>query len=109
MSNFFKSEVVQKELQDMGELYMEINRMGLVLSIDEKREQLHKMMRLIEIQQTMYMRVSLSDDPAAKKLVDQVKNAASMLGMPPENIGPQFYDTLKENVQNMMDQLPEEN
>ena len=109
MSNFFKSEVVQKELQDMGELYMEINRMGLVLSIDEKREQLHKMMRLIEIQQTMYMRVSLSDDPEAKQLVDQVKNAASMLGMPPENIGPQFYDTLKENVQNMMDQLPEEN
>ena len=109
MSNFFRSEVVQKELQDMGELYMEINRMGLVLSIDQKREQLHKMMRLIEIQQTMYMRVSLSDDPEAKKLVDQVKNAASMLGMPPENIGPQFYDTLKENVQNMMDQLPEGN
>tara|TARA_X000000368_G_C22974420_1_gene686986 strand:+ start:458 stop:787 length:330 start_codon:yes stop_codon:yes gene_type:complete len=109
MSDFFKSEVVQKELQDMGELYMEINRMGLVLSIDQKREQLHKMMRLIEIQQTMYMRVSLSDDPDAKQLVEQVKNAASMLGMPPEDVGPQFYDTLKENVQNMMDQLPEEN
>ena len=109
MSNFFRSEVVQKELQDMGELYMEINRMGLVLSIDQKREQLHKMMRLIEIQQTMYMRVSLSDDPDAKQLVEQVKNAASMLGMPPEDVGPQFYDTLKENVQNMMDQLPEEN
>ena len=109
MSDFFKSEVVQKELQDMGELYMEINRMGLVLSIDQKREQLHKMMRLIEIQQTMYMRVSLSDDPDAKQLVEQVKNAASMLGMPPEDVGPQFYDTLKENVQNMMDQLPEDN
>ena len=109
MSDFFKSEVVQKELQDMGELYMEINRMGLVLSIDQKREQLHKMMRLIEIQQTMYMRVSLSDDPDAKQLVEQVKNAASMLGMPPEDVGPQFYDTLKENVQNMMEQLPEEN
>ena len=107
MSNFFKSEVVQKELQDMGELYMEINRMGLVLSIDEKREQLHKMMRLIEIQQTMYMRVSLSEDPEAKKLVDQVKNAAAMLGMPKEEIGPQFYDKLKDNVKKMMKELPE--
>ena len=55
------------------------------------------------------MRVTLSDDPEAKKLVEQVKNAASMLGMPPEDIGPKFYATLKENVQNMMDQLPEEN
>ena len=107
MSNFFRSEVVQKELQDMGELYMEINRMGLVLSLDEKREQLHKMMRLIEIQQTMYMRVTLSEDPEAKKLVDQVKNAAAMLGMPKEEIGPQFYDKLKENVRKMMKELPE--
>ena len=83
--------------------------MGLMLNLQQKKEQLDKMMRLIELQQTMYMRVTLSDDPEAKKLVEQVKNAASMLGMPPEDIGPKFYDTLKENVQNMMDQLPEEN
>ena len=108
MSDFFRSEVVQKELEHMGELYMEINMMGLTLSTEQKKEQLRKMMRLIEIQQTMYMRVSLSDDPEAKKLVEQVKNAATLLGMPPEDIGPQFYDTLKENVQNMMNQLPEE-
>ena len=106
---FFQSEVVQEELTQMQELYMDINRMGLMLSLSQKREQLDKMMRLIELQQTMYMRVTLSDDPEAKKLVEQVKNAASMLGMPPEDIGPKFYDTLKENVQNMMDQLPEEN
>ena len=79
---FFQSEVVQQELHQMQELYMDINRMGLMLSLDQKKEQLQKMLRLIEIQQTMYMRVTLSDDPEAKKLVDQVKNAAAMLGMP---------------------------
>ena len=82
---FFQSEVVQKELTQMQELYMDINRMGLMLSLSQKREQLDKMMRLIELQQTMYMRVTLSDDPEAKKLVDQVKNAAAMLGMPKIN------------------------
>ena len=41
---FFQSEIVQQELNKMQELYMEINRMGLVLSVDEKREQLQKMM-----------------------------------------------------------------
>ena len=81
--------------------------MGLMLSIDQKKEQLQKMLRLIEIQQTMYMRVTLSEDPEAKKLVDQVKNAAAMLGMPKEEIGPQFYDKLKENVRKMMKELPE--
>ena len=79
---FFQSEVVQQELHQMQELYMDINRMGLMLSLDHKKEQLQKMLRLIEIQQTMYMRVTLSEDPEAKKLVDQVKNAAAMLGMP---------------------------
>ena len=60
---FFQSEVVQQELHQMQELYMDINRMGLMLSLDQKKEQLQKMLRLIEIQQTMYMRVTLSDDP----------------------------------------------
>ena len=104
---FFQSEVVQQELHQMQELYMDINKMGLMLSLDQKKEQLQKMMRLIEIQQTMYMRVSLSEGPEAKKLVDQVKNAAAMLGMPKEEIGPQFYDKLKENVRKMMKELPE--
>ena len=105
--NFFQSEVVQEELNRMQELYMEINKMGLLLSIEQKREKLDKMMRLIELQQTMYMRVTLSDDPEAKKLVDQVKNAASMLGMPRDEVGPQFYEKLKENVRKMMKELPQ--
>ena len=104
---FFQSEVVQKELTQMQELYMDINRMGLMLSLDQKKEQLQKMLRLIEIQQTMYMRVTLSEDPEAKQLVDQVKNAAKMLGMPPNEVGPQFYDKLKENVYKMIKELPE--
>ena len=102
---FFQSEVVQEELTQMQELYMDINRMGLMLNAKEKREQLDKMLRLIELQQTMYMRVTLSDDPEAKKLVDQVKNAAAMLGMPKEEIGPQFYDKLKDKVNKMIEQL----
>ena len=104
---FFQSEVVQKELEQMQDLYMDINKMGLILTSPQKREQLDKMLRLIELQQTMYMRVTLSEDPDAKQLVDQVKNAAAMLGMPKEEIGPQFYDKLKENVNKMIKELPE--
>ena len=54
------------------------------------------------------MRVILSEDPDAKQLVDQVKNAAQMLGMPPNEIGPQFYDKLKDNVYKMIDSLPQD-
>ena len=105
---FFQSEVVQKELTQMQDLYMEINKMGLMLNVTQKKEQLVKMLRLIELQQTMYMRVTLSEDPDAQQLVDQVKNAAQMLGMPPNEIGPQFYDKLKDNVYKMIDSLPQD-
>ena len=106
MSKFFSSEVVQEELNRMQDLYMEINKMGLLLNSNEKREQLEKMLQLIDLQQTMYMRVTLSDDPDAKQMVEQVRNAATMLGMIPSDVNHTFYDTLRDNVQEMIDKLP---
>ena len=93
---FFNSEIVQQELQRMQDLYLEINKMGLVLSIPQKREQLDKMIELIDIQQTMYMRVTLSDDPQAEQLCAQVREAAKMVGLSPNDVNHTFYDTLRD-------------
>ena len=106
MSNFFRSEVVQEELNRMQDLYLEINKMGLMLTTPQKKEQLDKMIDLINLQQTMYMRVTFSDDPEAKKMVEQVRNAATMLGMNPNDVNHTFYDTLRDNVQEMINKLP---
>ena len=106
MSNFFRSEVVQEELNRMQDLYLEINKMGLMLTTPQKKEPLDKMIDLINLQQTMYMRVTLSDDPEAKKMVEQVRNAATMLGMNPNDVNHTFYDTLRDNVQEMINKLP---
>ena len=103
---FFESDVVKEELNRMQDLYLEINKMGLMLTTPEKKEQLAKMIELINLQQTMYMRVTLSDDPDAKQMVEQVKNAATMLGMNPSDVNHTFYDTLRDNVQEMIKQLP---
>ena len=90
----------------MQDLYLEINKMGLVLSIPQKREQLDKMIELIDIQQTMYMRVTLSDDPQAEQLCAQVREAAKMVGLSPNDVNHTFYDTLRDNVRKMIDELP---
>jgi Tat protein secretion system quality control protein TatD with DNase activity len=103
---FFESDLVKKELNRMQDLYLEINKMGLMLTAPQKKEQLSKMIELINLQQTMYMRVTLSDDPDAKQMVEQVKNAATMLGMNPSDVNHTFYDTLRDNVQEMIKQLP---
>ena len=103
---FFESDVVRNELNRMQDLYLEINKMGLMLTTPQKKEQLAKMIELINLQQTMYMRVTLSDDPDAKQMVEQVKNAATMLGMNPSDVNHTFYDTLRDNVEEMINQLP---
>ncbi len=103
---FFESEVVREELNRMQDLYLEINKMGLMLTTPQKKEQLDKMIELINLQQTMYMRVTLSEDPQAKQMVEQVRNAATMLGMNPNDVNHRFYDTLRDNVQEMIDKLP---
>ena len=103
---FFESDLVKQELNRMQDLYLKINKMGLMLTAPQKKEQLSKMIELINLQQTMYMRVTLSDDPDAKQMVEQVKNAATMLGMNPSDVNHTFYDTLRDNVQEMIKQLP---
>ena len=102
---FFNSDIVQEVLQRMQELYLEINKMGLLLSTDQKREQLDKMIELIDLQQTMYMRVTLSDDPEAQKMVSQVREAARMVGLSPNDVNHTFYDRLRDNVQKMIEEL----
>ena len=102
---FFNSDIVQEELHRMQELYLEINKMGLLLSVDQKKEQLDKMIELIDLQQTMYMRVTLSDDPEAQKMVSQVREAARMVGLSPNDVNHTFYDRLRDNVQKMIEEL----
>ena len=52
---FFESDVVRNELNRMQDLYLEINKMGLMLTTPQKKEQLAKMIELINLQQTMYL------------------------------------------------------
>ena len=102
---FFESDVVQDELKRMQDLYVDINRMGIILTVDQKIKQLIKLLELIDLQQTMFMRVTLSDRPEAKRILAQVREAATLLGMKPEHVNPQFYDQLKDQVNKMIKDL----
>jgi len=105
MNKFFESEVVQGELKRMQDLYIEINKMGLLLTASQKKVQLEKMMELIDLQQTMFMRLSLCDDEQSRDFMKQIRQAASMLGMNPADVNPQFYEKLKSDVKIMINKL----
>ena len=85
MSDFFESEIVREEMEDIHELQQEIY--GQLMNIndlphEEKKEHIEKLKELLEKQRVMYARLSLSDDPKAIELKEQLQQSVQMLGFP---------------------------
>mgnify|MGYP001955582636 FL=1 len=49
---------------------------------EEKEEHIDLLLELLEKQRILYARMSLSDDPAAKKMKENIQESAVMMGMP---------------------------
>ena len=85
MGDFFKSEIVREELKEINalqeELYSDMTSFN-VLDRDDRMEHIEKLTTLLEKQRLMYTRLSLSDDPDAKKLKDQLQKSVTMMGFP---------------------------
>tara|TARA_B100001939_G_scaffold217269_2_gene186872 strand:- start:12324 stop:12653 length:330 start_codon:yes stop_codon:yes gene_type:complete len=85
MSDFFDSEFVQDAIQDINELQEEIYTEVFTfdkLDNEEKLEHLDKLDNLLEKQRNLYTRMTLSDDPRAQEMRDNVRKSAIMMGFP---------------------------
>ena len=49
---------------------------------EEKEEHIDLLMELLDKQRILYARMSLSDDPQAKKMKENIQESAVMMGMP---------------------------
>ena len=83
MSEFFKSEIVREELDEIHrmqeEIYGKMMNLG-GLSREERIDHIDKLKTLLEKQKIMYTRLSLSDDPDATKMLEELKKSISVLG-----------------------------
>ena len=85
MSEFFQSEMVREELQEITKLQKEV--FGTLMNFnampdEEKMEHVEQLSSLLEKQKVMYTRLSLSDDPAAKEMKKNLEQSLTMLGFP---------------------------
>ena len=86
--SFFDSEFVRAEMVEISELQEEIyNNVFKFPSMDkeEKFKHVEILERLLEKQKTLYMRLSLSDDPDAIEMKNRICESAALMGMP-ENV-----------------------
>ena len=82
---FFQSDVVRAELAEIQELQEEVY--GALFKFpsmpkEDKEYHVEVLERLIEKQKVLYTRLSLSDDPEAQKMKEQVLRGAADLGLP---------------------------
>ncbi len=108
MSEFFKSEMVRGELQEMMELQQMCFKYAMsfpVLDNDRRAEYLEVLMSLLEKQEIMYARMQLSDDQEAKTVVENMRNAVVMLGGDPNLTVKDMFDDLRKKVTTMKGKL----
>jgi len=85
MTKFFDSEIVQKELAEIQELQKVIYSAGMsfaALSKDDRVEHIDNLTELLDKQRVMYTRLSLSEDPVAKKMKEDLVKSVTSLGFP---------------------------
>ena len=85
MSEFFQSEVVRAELAEIQELQEEVYGNFFKFPSMSKEDQLYHieiLENLIEKQKVVYTRLSLSEDPEAKKMKEHINSSAKDMGLP---------------------------
>ena len=83
--SFFQSEVVRAEMAEIQELQEEVyGNIFKFPSLPKSDQQYHieLLERLLEKQKVMYTRLSLSDDPQAKEMKENIISSAQDMGLP---------------------------
>ena len=105
---FFQSPVVRAEMAEISELQEEVYSNVFKFPSMTKEDQLYHveiLTRLIEKQKILYARVSLSDDPEAQKMKDNIIESASMMGIPNSVDMSKVFEQMSTMVQTLKIQI----
>jgi len=108
MSKFFDSEIIQEEIEEINELQKMLygNVMQFpTMEHDEKVEHIDLLTELLEKQKVMYTRLSLSDDPDAVKMKDQLHKTIPLMGFPRGTDMNLLFEGMKETISKLKDNI----
>ena len=104
MSDFFKSDIIQEELEEINNLQEQIY--GSILSFgamsnETKKEHVEKLQTLLEKQRIMYTRLSLSDDPKAVEMKENLCKSVALMGFPPDTDMSVLFDSMNATIKSL--------
>ena len=106
--SFFDSEVVRAEMAEIHELQEEVYTNVFkfpMMSKEDQRYHVDILERLCDKQRVLYTRLSLSDDPQAKKMKEKIIQGAASMGLPQSVDMNSLFTEMGQVVQKMKDQL----
>lgn len=108
--SFFKSDFVQQEMKDISDLQDKIYEKVFSFSVmdnADKLEHVELLEKLLNKQQVLYTRMSLSDDPEAKTMKEQIIIAARQLGFPSDVDLGYVFSNMSSIIENMKKSINE--
>jgi len=104
MSKFFDSEIIQEELEEINDLQKAVYTNAFIfldLDREKKQEHIEKLVELLDKQRIMYTRLSLSDDPQAIALKEQMKKSVTLMGFPEGTDMNTLFEGMKKTIEKM--------
>ena len=108
MSDFFESEIIQEELNEINRMQEKIYESIITfraMSSDEKLEHIDLLTNLLEKQRVMYTRLSLSDDPQAVEMKENLSKSVAMMGFPPETDMQFLFNSMSATIKSLKDYI----
>ena len=106
MSEFFKSDIIKEELNDINKIQEKIYGSLLAfgsMSREDKLEHVDLLTDLLEKQKVMYTRLSLSDDPEAVEMKENLRKSVAMMGFPPETDMQFLFNSMHATIKSLRD------
>jgi hypothetical protein len=72
---------------------------------EDKLEHIDKMTRLLEKQRIMYTRLSLSDDPQAIEMKENLRKSVALMGFPPETDMSILFSSMTKTIESLKNYL----
>ena len=104
MSNFFDSDIIQDELKEINKLQEQIYGSILTFGImprEDKLEHIEKLSLLLEKQRVMYTRLSLSDDPEAVEMKENLRKSVAIMGFSPETDMQVLFTSMTKTIESL--------
>lgn len=106
--SFFDSEVVRSEIAHINELQEKLYEnmfKFFTMDRDGKLKHVDVLQELLEKQKVLYTRLSLSDDPEAKKMKENISKSATMMGLPEGMDMNIIFSNMEKLIEQMKEQV----